>query len=354
MKSIAKGPVAPAYIIGGREDFFRIESLARIREKVFGKSDPGPAFIAFDGQKTEGREVLDELRTLPLGVPHKLVIVENADKFVDANRPRISAYCEQPSKTSTLVLEMKDNPARARKKNADLLRHSVVIEADTLEDKRLLKWLRWRAKDAYGITLSPSVANRLIAATGVELMRLDSALGKLAPICAGGAATTDDIDSITAGSAAQNIFAFTEALGNRDTAKALDLLAVIFKDGMLDRYGSRDHNTESIGRQLLPMIRRELKLMWQAKRMAGSGITLGEMAGALHLPSGIVRRILGRAERFSERELDRAFDALMEAEHSRVQSSQPLRLILEMLVFRITLGSTPGSGSRRTERTATF
>ncbi|TET36199.1 MAG: DNA polymerase III subunit delta [Planctomycetota bacterium] len=338
LKAVAKGPPAPVYIIGGREVFFRRESLSRIRKKVFGDGDPGTAFMEFSGDRVEARDVLDELRTRPLGAAHKLVLVENADKFVLSNIERLVKYAANPADTATLVLEMLDNPASSKKKFGPILGHAVLVETDMLEDKRLANWLVWRAQDSYGMKLPQMLASRLISVTGSELQRLDAALGKLAPVCAGRTQTAADVDSIAAGGSGQNVFALTEAVGNRDTTKALSVLDDIFSDGLLGRNRPREHNVDSIVWQLFAMIQREMKLLWQAKRLAARKMQPGAIAAAMNMKQWIVGRILNRAERYSEPELDAAFDALLEAELALKRSSQPRRLVFEMLVCRITLG----------------
>jgi hypothetical protein len=64
----------------------------------------------------------------------------------------------------------------------------------------------------------------------------------------------------------------------------------------------------------------------------------GAIANAMNMKQWIIGKILNRAERYSEPELDAAFDALLGAELALKRSSQPRRLVFEMLVCRITLG----------------
>ena len=74
LSSRARSP-KPIYVVYGPESFLRDQAIARIRELTVG-ADPDPlACSEFDGD-AELAEVLDELRTLPMLAPYRLVVVK--------------------------------------------------------------------------------------------------------------------------------------------------------------------------------------------------------------------------------------------------------------------------------------
>ena len=62
------------------------------------------------GDKATWGAVMDDVQTLPMLSPRKLVVVEQADPFVTEHRPALEAYAQKPSKGGVLVLDVKSFP----------------------------------------------------------------------------------------------------------------------------------------------------------------------------------------------------------------------------------------------------
>lgn len=180
--------VPPVCVLFGEEPLLKRESLERIRvASSTGDDDDELSLTRFDGKTVEAREVFDELATMSMfGGGRRMVVVEDADKFVTKHRERLEDYVEKPRQSSVLVLSVESWPANTRlyKKiatsglqiNCNLPRSRW---GDSVDEEPVLKWLHARAKSHYQAKLDSGAAELLMEIVGPQLGRLDQELAKL-------------------------------------------------------------------------------------------------------------------------------------------------------------------------------
>ncbi|MCC6581335.1 MAG: DNA polymerase III subunit delta [Phycisphaeraceae bacterium] len=147
--------------------------------------------ISYDGLTDSLADVLDELRSFGLMQQHKLVIVDNADKFVSDHRKSLERYVQSPSEHGTLVLRADKWHAV----NLDKLIQKVVrlIKCEALSPAAATKWLTDRALQTLDQKLDPQVAKLMVDRIGVDLGRLDGELAKISLLVEPGQALTTDV-----------------------------------------------------------------------------------------------------------------------------------------------------------------
>src|SRR2546423_1151098 len=99
----------PLYVLHGDEPFLKRLVHAAVRRLVLGPDEDGFARTTYPGDKAEWAAVLDDLRTLPLLSPRRLVVVEAADPFVSRERARLEKFVADLGKapaTGVLVLDV--------------------------------------------------------------------------------------------------------------------------------------------------------------------------------------------------------------------------------------------------------
>ncbi len=163
-------------IIHGQEEMLKRLAFRELRaalEAAHGEMEP----IYFDGKTAALADVLDELRTFSLMQTHKLVVVDDADGFVSSHREVLQRYAASPVDSATLVLRSVNwRPGNLDKAVAKV---GAKITCKPLSAGEAASWLVGRANDEHRRTLSRDAATALVDRLGVDLMRLDSELGKL-------------------------------------------------------------------------------------------------------------------------------------------------------------------------------
>jgi len=204
-------PTVPAVcVLFGDEPLLKRESLERLRGAVLTGEDGELSFTTLDGNQAELRTVLDELATLAMfGGGRRMVLVQEADKFVSNHREELEDYCQSPRQASVLVLEVDSWPANTRlfKKLADNgLQINCNLPGNRYgdpDDTAVLKWLEARAKTKYQAELASGAGEQLLEIVGPQLGRLDQELAKLAMLAASSRSQSADYKAATVGRAAE-------------------------------------------------------------------------------------------------------------------------------------------------------
>lgn len=172
-------PVMPVYAVFGDDLFLRRESLATIRHQVLQGEDEELGLTRFTGDHASFADVIDEVRTLPIFVKRKVVIVDGADPFVTKHRKEMEAYVEHPSKAGILVLVVKSWPSNTNL--AKLLQKvGVAIECKGPSERVLAGWLVHMAKSRSQVKLDSDAASLLVELVGGEVGLLVAEIEKLA------------------------------------------------------------------------------------------------------------------------------------------------------------------------------
>jgi DNA polymerase-3 subunit delta len=149
--------------------------LDALRER-FGAVDE----FSFDGASCSLADVLDELRSYGLMSQHKVVVVDNAEQFMqgDDRRRAMERYAESAMPDATLILRSAGwRPGTFDKLVAAV---GVILKCEAPGAAEAVRWAVARSQKRHGVELSAAGAQALVERVGPDLGRLDSELGKLA------------------------------------------------------------------------------------------------------------------------------------------------------------------------------
>jgi DNA polymerase-3 subunit delta len=190
---------AAVVLTTGPERFLALEVTERVRV-IATKTHGEVATFVFDGATCQAAEVLDELRSLGLMAPAKIVIVENAEQMLKEKdeeeegagaapaargfarrspRELMTEYAAAPERSSVLLLRAGGKWNKGKLDSAIVEGGGVIIDCQPPGPIEAERWCVARAK-AHGTTIDPQGAKMLVENIGCELGRLDSELEKLA------------------------------------------------------------------------------------------------------------------------------------------------------------------------------
>ena len=221
-------------VVFGDEDFLKRLVKQRLRRQIIG-DDPSVPFASFDGKSVEWRDVSDELATVSLfgGNTRRLVIIEDADGFVSANRAKLEEYCEKPKSKSVLILEVGSWPSNTRLYKAIDKRHlQVDCRLPQKDDGKLVRWLSEWTKTQYGVTLSAAAGKLLVELVGPQLGMLDQDLAKLSLFVGRKETITPElVQEVVGGWRAKTIWEVIDAAADGNAAEALRQLDMALQSG---------------------------------------------------------------------------------------------------------------------------
>jgi DNA polymerase-3 subunit delta len=328
-----KAKVRPVWAVHGDEAFLQRRVVAALRALVLGPDDDGFNLSTHSGDKATWAAVIDDLQTLPLLGPRRLVVVEGADPFVTRERPRLERYVTEHPPGSVpppgvLVLQLHTMPSSTRL--AKLLGDVGAIACKPPRADALAPWcMEWSAS-RHGKELAPPAARLLVDLVGADMGLLDQELAKLA-VYAGDAARieTADVDKLVGSSRSENTWKIFDLIGTGQAALALELLNRLL-----------DQGEEPL--RLLGAFSLQLRRLAQAGRLHAQGVSLGESLEQAGVPPFARRQAEQQMRHLGRRRLDSLYDWLLQAD-AGIKGASPLppRTLMERLVVQLARGRQP-------------
>lgn len=212
--------VHPVYAVVTAERLLRDAALHGILSALGEHMDTlGPTRV--DGARAELADVLDELRTMSLLGGRRVVIVDDADAFITANRQALEKYCSTPADSGSLILLCNSMPANTKLYKI-ITRMGGVSRIEAPKGRRVLPWMQDRVRSHYAKRLGTPAAQMLFDYVGGTLGTLDAELSKLATYIGDrDEIAPADVAALTGRHREEKIFAVTDAMDVGDVAGAL-------------------------------------------------------------------------------------------------------------------------------------
>lgn len=334
----ASNDIKAIYAVVGAERFLRNEAIAQLLTRLDGEGD-GLGPTRFEGPRAELAEVLDEVRTLSLLGDARVVLVDEADAFITANRKALEDYCQHPSDAGVLILLCKSMPKNTKLYKI-IAKDGKVITTDTPSGRRVVPWIVDRAQNAYGKSMTQAAAASLREHAGDSVGELDAELAKLsAYVGQRQCIEPADIDALVGHHREEKVFAVTDAIANGDTASALEHWEQVLAT---DRAAP--------GRAIAGLAWGVRRLL-DARRELDRGASLHTLARRLYVDPPVLERRLGR---LSAAHLEQQLSDLCAADLAVKTGLGSLNTAIEKFIVRHCAAQhgTASTGASRRSRAA--
>ena len=184
-KDFKNGKFEPNYLIVGEENFF-IDETIRILKSSF--TEEQVELITFDLNEQPLDYVLDEADTIPFFSEKKIIIAKNASflkatekgkEKVEHDFNRFEAWLNYPSDTTVTIFVAPYEKVDERKKvTKQLKQKSVVLQAETPQNKDLVAWIRSEASH-FNKRISEAAVDKLIEMVGSNMLSIRQEIEKM-------------------------------------------------------------------------------------------------------------------------------------------------------------------------------
>lgn len=220
----------PLYLIYGEEDLLLDHALRRLRDRIAEVADLDFNYEAFSGESADALAVVAAANTLPFASERRLVVVRDVDKMNAQNQAVLAEYAKDPAPSACLVLV-----AHKMRKDSKLLK-AVAASGWAFEYKAPTRAeYPARVVDIFatkGRTISLDAASALVRAVGRDLRHLDTEADKIvAYVGERTNVTRGDVEAMVIQTSPPSVFDFTNALGSRQCARALEVLNELLAEG---------------------------------------------------------------------------------------------------------------------------
>lgn len=222
----------PFYVLAGDEAFLKRQVLRRLKQIALGDDPDDSAVSSYSGEQAEFAAVWDELQSLPLFSPRRVIVIDDADKFVSNYRSYLEKKVEKQafSETGVLILDVKTWPANTRL--AKMVDANRTITCKSPAPFKLPQWSCEWALAHHGKQMTVAAGQLLVELVGADMGLLDQEILKLA-IYVGDHVkiTPEDVDKLVGNSRMESVWKIFDLIGQGQTAASLKFLQRLLEQG---------------------------------------------------------------------------------------------------------------------------
>ncbi len=316
----------------GDDNFRSKKSLRELKEKFVKEVDPqSNSLILIDGQKIDLSGFSEKINHGSLFSQKRLLIIE--DIFKNKKAGIFSEFLgilnnKKSDSGDTIVFYENDSVLKngTLKKDAALFfkflkEQKFSQEFKTLTGASLLSFIK-KELSSYNKEITQSAAKLLTDNFSDNNWLLGNELKKIAFSTNEKIISLDDVKKMIKESFSEDIFSLTDAIGEKNNQKAVEILEQQYLAGLSDEY-------------LLSMLIRHFKILLQVKEEFLKDGSSASIANSLKLHPFVVKKSLAQGNKFSHTDIIKIFNHLINLDFKNKTGKS--RLSEELFVFIATL-----------------
>ena len=321
-----EGRFAPVYVLFGSERFLVDRAAELLKKAALGDGPAGFNDDLFHGSASfNAQRVINAARTLPMMANARFVLARDVDQAPPEQLEALAEYVAAPVDSACVVLTAEKLDKRSKLVKAGLAA-KVAYEAKPMKGPALRRFASEEATRR-GHALTPRGADALVDALGEDLAAIDDACERLSLyVGAGEKIDVDAVEACVTRVATDSIWALVDAVGARNTKKALHAAGSLL--------GDREPPL-----RILAMVSRQLRIVAKMREaLASKTMSDEDAAMAAGAPPFKARELKDSARRFTMAELSAAFTTLAITDLALKGSRVPPERILEEAVIALCTG----------------
>lgn len=324
----------PVYLFIGDEGYLMNKAIEKLKNKYIDPSLEALNYVIVDGKDAGFDNILNACETLPFMAEKKLVIVKDIAQIIDRDEmgidKKLGSYVEGLDSYLSLILIDKSNEIKKTTKLYKTIKKlDGVVEYSKLKGSELNKWIENILKK-YNKKLSTSNLSYFIQKSTYSeygstktLYDLENELIKLINYTLEEEISRDNIDLVLTKTLDTNIFNLLSSINRKDSDSALKI------------FNEMHISNEPIPR-IIFMIVRQLRLMLGYKVYREKGYTEGKIQEKIGVRSSFeFGRIAKESRSFTESQLKKSLEYILEIDVKQKTSSYDEKLALEILIINL-------------------
>lgn len=336
MSCIKKDNILPVYFLSGNEEYLMKEAVEALKDKYIDKSFEALNYIIIDGKEKSFDDILNACETLPFMSEKKLVVIKDISEIMESNLNELdktlSSYVENlDTYLCLIIMDRSNNFKKTTKLYKTINKLGGVVEFNSLKGRELNTWVENKFKKN-NKKISASNISYFIGQSSYSdynsiktLYDLENELTKVVDYTSNNEVSKEDIDLVLTKTLDTNIFNLLGSINKRDSEEALKIFNEMYIAG------------EPV-QKILSMIIRQLRLTLGYKLYKEKGYTDGEIGDKLGIKPFELKKIGKESNNFTEVQLNRALNYILELDIKQKTSSHDEKLALEMLIVNLSYG----------------
>lgn len=310
----------------GPDTFRSRRILEEMKLKFLSQANNDNSLSTLAGENLSLELIIEKLGSTSLFSEKRMVVVENIfqNKKTSIFKPLLS-YLKKIANQDDIVLIFKDSLLIPSKLNTDakklfkfLNEQKYAQEFKTLSQAGLNNFIK-KELDEYGKQISQGALAELLRRTEGDLWLISQSLKKAAL-----GTNTDilDVEAIKKYSSEKyntDIFALTDAIGQKNKAQAIKILEEQYAAGLGSEY-------------LIVMLSRQFKILLQIKEACDSGLNEGAVIKLLKMHPYVIKKGLNQARNFSLEDLRSYYNKTIAIDHKNKSGNSDIKAELLLLI----------------------
>ncbi len=323
----------------GPDDYTRNRLISQVVERYLpDEKDHVFGLESYEAQDTEPSRLLGALKTLPLGLAQKILILrrfelvatsvkkgdkakEGASKGVAPIEESLIRYFSHPSKRTLLIISSSQELKKTHPFTKALPKDAILVPCGGLMGREPLRFVK-RKLEELGKTASQSWVEQFVEICGPDAQRLSGELEKVS-LYAGDRARLgeEDLAIVSPGEFSRDVFALLDAIARGAADAAIEIVREIMGTGEPPL-------------RILSLILWHFRLVAKAHRLETSA--LSGTTTRIHPSRFVVQKITKHARSLSKQRLNEIFGLLREADMRLKGSRIPPPQVMERLVYALS------------------
>ncbi len=318
-KRIKSGKIDPLYHFTGEEDFLKEEAWRKISSILIPKDLESFNLNLLYGSETNAVEIINKASILPISSEKRLVVVFDLHKLSPFYKDVLLSYLPKLPDFTCLILISPKLTSKAKLYSA-LDKLAITVDFPRLYDNQIPAWIEAKVKE-YKKKIEKGALQILHNYVGNNLSDLASEIEKLAIyVVDRELINSSDVKSVVGLSKSYNIFQLSDAIGERDCKKGLEILKNLFLLG------------EKPGTIVYRLAEHLERLIKTKNFLPQKGTSLSSI---LKVHPYFARKYPSQAENFSQDELEKGLILLYQTDLSLKSSLMPDKILMELLVYNL-------------------
>lgn len=317
---LEKQSPSPVYVLCGDESFLVEESVSLLKSKVLNEASLDFNYSAFVAGEVSGAEVRDAVEMLPMMADRRLVIMRGVETLKDKDWEALYDIIDQPVDSTVFVMTCETLDKR-KKPYKKLSKNSVWVELARPYENQMPQWIEYLCY-RHELSISSEGTALLVQFVGASLTELNNEIEKLKNFIGDRQHIEEsDILQVVSRSRVDRIFDLTDAIGRRDKAKALTLLAHLLEQGQSE-----------VG--AVALLSRHFRILSQIRLFSPQGLSGPKLAAKVGVPQFLLNNYLGQAKVWGEAKLSQMFSLLELTDRALKSSHVASHIWLENLILK--------------------
>lgn len=328
-QEIGHNLIKPIFLIYGEDSFLQYTILEQFKTQ-FSRQKKQVIYETFYGEDLDFRLLADSLYNLPLGFTVEVlqcVIIKQLEKIKNHLAQKLDTLMENLSleQSNRLILLFANTKKLPENINLEKIEKYGSIVALPKSNRAQIRQLIRKKCGAEQKVITEEAIYYLQNITDNDAGLISNELEKL--FCFLGKSETkitkDHILENMYGVQGGNIFELVDAIGERETNKAINILRKLL------------NNDEYYPLQILAMINRQFRLISRAKLFPED---LKVIRGDTKLPLFLIQNIIKQSQKYKPAELKKSYAILLDIEIKLKTGLLQPGMVLEQLIIQLTNG----------------